>query len=89
MRNKYMRRGVLMLIAGIGFNLLGLLIRREEWGLYGWAMIGGTILFGVGFVFILYSLIRKVERRSILEDRAAEQEKTDSVELNQNPSESA
>jgi len=44
---------------------------------YKWAMSLGTLLFGLGFLFILYSLIRKVERHSILVERAEEHEKTD------------
>ncbi len=70
-----MSRGLLLLIAGVGFILLGKLIQIRDWGLYGWAMILGILLFGVGFLMMLYSLMRKVEYQGIIEDRAAEAEK--------------
>ncbi len=67
-----MRRGLVLLVIGIAFNLLGWLIKVKTDGSYGWAMIIGTVLFGIGFLLILYSLIRKVERQAILEERAAD-----------------
>lgn len=75
MQNRYFKRGAFALVAGIAFNLIGWLIKVNEWGLYGWAMIIGTILFGIGFLLIFYSLMRKVEHQAILEERAAEAEK--------------
>ena len=73
--SKYLKRGLLLLVGGIALNLLGYVIKRNEWGLYGWAMISGTILFGIGFLFIFYSFVRKVEYRGLVEERAAEAEK--------------
>jgi hypothetical protein len=75
MKNKYMRRGVWLFTAGILLILVGYYIKDTEIMKYGWAMIIGYIIFGIGFLFILYSLIRKIERNSILEERAAEAEK--------------
>ena len=78
MRNKYMRRGVLLVIAGIGFTMLGYYIMEEQDYKYGWAMIAGVISFGVGFLLVLYSLIRKIDRRALLNKRAEEQEEQES-----------
>ncbi|KAA8485849.1 hypothetical protein BDE36_4658 [Arcticibacter tournemirensis] len=73
--NKYLKRGLLLIVPGIGFNILGYAIKQNEWGPYGWAMILGTILFGAGFLFVFYSLVRKVEYKGLVEERAAEAEK--------------
>ncbi len=72
--NKYMRRGIWLLLTGVAFNLLGYYLMNNETFKYGWAMIIGTLAFGVGFLSIIYSLIRKIDRKSILEERAAEAE---------------
>jgi hypothetical protein len=71
-----MKRGLLLLLAGTALNLLGMSLMKiddhftGQKMLYGWSMIAGVILFGAGFLYILYSLIRKVERHAILEERA-------------------
>jgi hypothetical protein len=72
MKNKYLRRGILLLVSGVAFNALGWFIKVKELGMYGWAMIIGTVLFGLGFLLIFYSLVRKFERQAILEERAAQ-----------------
>lgn len=74
MRNKFMSRGFLMIVFGIGLGALGYYLKNDTDYLYGWAMIAGVIIFVLGFLTVLYSLIRKVEAQSILEERAAEQE---------------
>lgn len=74
MRNKYMRRGIWLILIGIAFNLLGYYLMEEDIFKYGWAMISGTVAFGTGFLFVLYSLMRKMDRNAILEDRASESE---------------
>ena len=70
MRNKYLRRGLWLLLFGITFNVVGWEIKTHEWGLYGWAMIIGTVLFGIGFIYIFYSFVRRIERQGIQEERA-------------------
>ena len=70
-----MLKGLLLLLLGVLFNILGYFIREKELGYYGWAMIIGTILFGIGFLLIVYSLVRKVERQAILEERALKADK--------------
>jgi F0F1-type ATP synthase assembly protein I len=69
--------GASLLLAGVAFNLVGWFIKVKDLGLYGWAMIIGTLLFGVGFLLIFYSLMRKVEYQGIVEERAAEAEKSE------------
>jgi len=76
MRNKHIRRGVLLVIFGVGLNLLGYYLMNEEISKYGWAMIIGTLSFGAGFLLIIYGLMRRMDRASLLEDRQAETEKT-------------
>jgi len=74
-----MRRGILFLLAGVGLNLVGWVTMQQDLNVYKWSMSIGTLLFGIGFLLILYSLIRKVERNSILQERAEEHEKADSM----------
>ncbi|WP_036678248.1 hypothetical protein [Daejeonella oryzae] len=75
MTNKYMKRGIWFFLAGIGLIIFGYYLKGTELMKYGWAMIIGYLAFGAGFLYILYSLIRKIERRSLLEERAEEAEK--------------
>lgn len=79
MRNKFMSRGFLMILVGIGLGALGYFLKNDTNYMYGWAMITGVIVFGIGFLTVMYSLIRKVEAQSIIEERAAEQEKNRKV----------
>lgn len=80
MLNKYMRRGILLIIVGVAFVLFGYYLMEEDIYKYGWSMIIGTVAFGAGFLYILYSLIRKMDRKAILKERAAESEEEKSVE---------
>ncbi len=66
-----MRRGIWLILIGVAFNLLGYYLMEEDVFKYGWAMITGTVAFGIGFLLILYSLIRKLDRKEILKERAA------------------
>lgn len=67
-----MSKGLILLILGVLLNVLGYFIKGNDLGHYGWAMIIGTVLFGVGFLLVFYSLVRKFERQAILEERALE-----------------
>ncbi len=69
-----MRRGIWLILIGIAFNLLGYYLMEEDIIKYGWAMITGTLAFGIGFLLVLYSLIRKMDRKAILDDRASDSE---------------
>jgi hypothetical protein len=72
MQNKYMKRGLALFAAGVALILLGYYLKDTELMKYGWAMIIGYLAFGVGVLYIVYSLMRKIERRSLLNDRAEE-----------------
>ena len=72
MINKYMKRGLWLFLAGIGLIILGYYLKDTELMKYGWAMILGYLAFGAGVLYIIYSMIRKIERRSILKERAEE-----------------
>ena len=72
MRNKYMRRGLALFATGVALILLGYYLKDTELMKYGWAMIIGYLAFGLGVLYIVYSLMRKIERRSLLNDRAEE-----------------
>lgn len=73
--NKFMRRGLLLFIAGVALILFGYYLKDTELMKYGWAMIIGYLAFGAGVLYIIYSLIRKIDRRALLEDRAEEAER--------------
>ena len=72
MQNKYMKRGLALFAAGVALILLGYYLKDTELMKYGWAMIIGYLAFGAGVLYIVYSLMRKIERRSLLNDRAEE-----------------
>ena len=67
--NKYLSRGLWCAICGLALCALGyyLMDRQLDW--YKPAMIIGVIVFGIGFLTILYSFIRKIERNSIILER--------------------
>jgi hypothetical protein len=67
--NKYLKRGIGVTLVGIILLVLGMYLKRIESGFYSVTLIIGVIIFGIGFVTIVYSLIRKIERQSILETR--------------------
>ena len=72
--NKYMKRGLLLVIAGVALILLGYYLMDTEIMKYGWAMIIGYIAFGAGVLYIIYSLIRRIDRSALLEERAEREE---------------
>ncbi len=73
--NKYLRRGIIGTILGLAFCVLGLVLMGEDRPIYKWAMVVGVVVFGLGFLTTLYSLIRKIERRSLLDERKERQKK--------------
>ncbi len=73
--NKYLKRGLILLGIGVGLSILGQYMKDTEMTGYSVAMVLGVTGFGVGFITIIYSLIRKIERRSILESREVEERK--------------
>lgn len=67
--NKYLLRGIIGAVSGSALCVLGLYLMDDESSFYKWALISGVAVFGVGFLTILYSIIRKIERRSLLDER--------------------
>jgi hypothetical protein len=37
-------------------------------------MVIGTVAFGTGFLFVIYSLMRKMDRKALLKDRSETEE---------------
>ncbi|EFK59973.1 signal peptidase [Sphingobacterium spiritivorum] len=73
--NKYLRRGLILSVSGILITYGGYWMMHQEIDLYKIIMILGVLVFSWGFVTIIYSLIRKIERKSIMESRQEEQHK--------------
>ncbi|WP_188507704.1 signal peptidase [Parapedobacter pyrenivorans] len=71
--NKYLLRGLIGIIVGLACCIIGLFLMGQDRPLYKWAMVVGVIVFGMGFLTTLYSLIRKIERRSLLDERKEQQ----------------
>lgn len=69
-----MRRGLWLILIGIAFNFLGYYLMEGEEFKYGWAMIIGTVAFGVGFLLVIYSLIRKMDRSALMKGRSETEE---------------
>lgn len=75
MKNRFVKRGVISFVLGIVLNIVGYMMKSREMDHFGWPMILGTILFGIGFLLIFYTLVRKVEYKGIVEERAEDAEK--------------
>lgn len=67
-----MIRGLVLIVVSIGLGLWAVYLQQQDLPYFRWPMIASVLLFGIGFLFIVYSLIRKIERKSILEERAEE-----------------
>lgn len=72
--NKYLLRGLIGIILGLACCILGLFLMGPERPIYKWIMVFGVVVFGLGFLTTLYSLIRKIERRSLLDERKERQQ---------------
>ncbi|WP_051292638.1 hypothetical protein [Olivibacter sitiensis] len=75
--NKYLKRGLILTLAGIGLGALGMYFKELELGIYEWLLILSVILFGIGFCTIIYALMRRIDRQSILEARSESHENDD------------
>lgn len=73
--NKYVQRGILGASLGGALCVVGLFLMERDLSIYKWTLVAGVIVFGIGFLTLLYGLIRKIERRSILEERKERQQK--------------
>lgn len=72
--NKYLLRGFIFIVIAIGMGIWAAYLQSQELSYFRWPMILAVLLFGVGFLLIVYSLIRKIERKSILDERAEKRE---------------
>lgn len=72
--NKYLQRGILGASLGVALCILGLFLMEREIAVYKWVLVSGVIVFGIGFLTLIYGLIRKIERRSILDERRERQQ---------------
>jgi len=68
--NKYLFRGLVFVVIGGAIGVWSVYLQKQELSYFRWFMISAVILFGIGFLLVIYSLIRKIERRSILDERA-------------------
>lgn len=78
--NKYLIRGLALTVLGILIGIFGSFLQEGEHNIYKWILTVSVIVFGIGFLTIIYSLIRKIERKSIIEDRKEQQ--SEDVDIN-------
>ncbi|TJY67756.1 signal peptidase [Sphingobacterium alkalisoli] len=71
--NKYLFRGILLLLTGIAAVYGGNILMESENSTYKISMVIGVILFGMGFLLIIYSFFRKIDRKTILDRRREKQ----------------
>lgn len=69
-----MRRGLWLILIGVAFNFLGYYLMEGEEFKYGWAMVIGTVAFGIGFLLVIYSLMRKLDRSALMKGRSETEE---------------
>ena len=67
--NKYLRKGLREIIIGVLFVILGYYLMEQRSNWYKLAMIIGVIIFSIGFLTLIYRMIRKVDRNAIIEMR--------------------
>ncbi|UIR55700.1 signal peptidase [Sphingobacterium sp. SRCM116780] len=72
--NKYLRRGLLEIIIAIVLILVGYYLMNLQNNWYRPLMILGVISFGIGFLRIIYRLLRKIDRNALLEKRKEEKQ---------------
>lgn len=71
--NRYLKRGLIFVIIGIVLCYYGLYSKDPVAAFYKLPLLAGVMAFGYGFVMVIYSLMRKIERRSIEEERSTQE----------------
>ena len=71
--NKYLWRGLLAIGLGMAGIYWGIQLMEQEEGWYKLALTLGVILFGVGFITLMYRLFRSIHRSTLLEKRKTRQ----------------
>ena len=67
--NKYLRKGLREIIIGVLLVVLGYYLMEQRSNWYKLAMLVGVIVFSIGFLTLIYRLIRKVDREAVIEMR--------------------
>lgn len=67
--NRYLIKGLSLTISGILCVYFSYILMGEENNWYKLLMTIGVILFGWGFITLVYRIFRKIDRDSILDDR--------------------
>ncbi|ULT28414.1 signal peptidase [Sphingobacterium sp. E70] len=67
--NKYLRKGLREIIIGVLLVILGYYLMEQRSNWYKLAMLVGVITFSIGFLTLIYRMIRKVDRNAIIEMR--------------------
>ncbi|WP_333866774.1 signal peptidase [Sphingobacterium sp.] len=67
--NKYLRKGLREIIIGVLLVILGYYLMEQRFNWYKLAMLAGVIVFSIGFLTLIYRMIRKVDRNAIIEMR--------------------
>ncbi len=73
--NKYLLRGIVFLTAGIICVFFGYTLMENENNWYKLLMTLGVIFFGIGFIALMYRIFRKIDRKTLIDDRKEQQEK--------------
>jgi hypothetical protein len=71
--NKYLRKGLREIIIGVLLVILGYYLMEQRSNWYKPAMLIGVITFSIGFLTLIYRMIRKVDRNAIIEMRGEAQ----------------
>ncbi|MFZ4261411.1 signal peptidase [Sphingobacterium sp. HJSM2_6] len=67
--NKYLIRGIISIILAIVLILISYQLMKNENNSYKFLMAFGVIAFGYGFITIVYSFFRSIDRNTILNFR--------------------
>ena len=67
--NKYLRKGIREIIIGVVLVRGGYYLMEQRSNWYKLAMLIGVIVFSVGFLTLIYRMIRKVDRDALMEMR--------------------
>ncbi len=72
--NKYLVKGLSLAITGIIAVYISYDLMEAENHWYKILMTAGVILFGYGFVLLVYRIFRKIDRNTLIDDRNKKQE---------------
>ncbi|MGO1596511.1 MAG: signal peptidase [Sphingobacterium sp.] len=67
--NRYLLRGLVTTLLGIAGVYWGFKLMGAERELYKLVLTLGVILFGIGFITLIYRVFRRMDRSTLLEER--------------------